>query len=285
MGILMDIFKPVSTWSVEEVRRFLEDQAPDDYHLIDVRQPGEYEKGHLPGARLIPMERLAEKSAELDRDKTVITYCTVGVRSRAAAQVLENAGFRDVHNMKGGIRAWRGERAEGLPEADLATFFAAATPEEHVAMAWQLEEGTQTFYNHLAQETGEAEVADLFLELTAAEEKHKATLLAVFEGLSGRPAPADFPKGILAVDAVRKYMEGGVEVAKAIAWARDRTPRKILEMGIAVETNAYDRYLILRRELADENSRRAFEILSDEERRHLEKMSRLLDRLVRNEET
>jgi len=74
MGILMEIFKPVSSWGVEDVRRFLESRAPEEYYLIDVRQPGEYEKGHLPGARLIPMNQLAEKSAELDRNKPVIAY-------------------------------------------------------------------------------------------------------------------------------------------------------------------------------------------------------------------
>lgn len=206
------------------------------------------------------------------------------MRSRAAAQVLENAGFSEVHSMKGGIRAWEGAVAEGLPEADLAPFVAVSTPAEHVAMAWQLEEGTRVFYARLGRETGDAQVAALFSELAAAEEKHKDTLLAVYEGLTGRPAPADFPKGILAVDAVRRYMEGGTEVAKAIAWARDRTPKEILELGIAIETNAYDRYLILRRELSDENSRRAFEILSGEEKRHLEKMSSLFDRFVQDEQ-
>src|SRR5512135_1883571 len=54
MGIL-DYFKPVSTWSPEEVRRFLKEKNPEEYNLVDVRTPKEYEGGHLPGARLIPV--------------------------------------------------------------------------------------------------------------------------------------------------------------------------------------------------------------------------------------
>ena len=71
---LMDYFKPVTSWSAEQVRMFLQDKRPGDYNLIDVRQPGEYEKEHLPGALLIPMSELPEKMKELDPDKPTIAY-------------------------------------------------------------------------------------------------------------------------------------------------------------------------------------------------------------------
>ncbi len=69
-----DYFKPVSSWTAEEVRAFLREQSAESYNLIDVRQPGEYEGGHLPGARLIPMAELADRLGELDRSKPTITY-------------------------------------------------------------------------------------------------------------------------------------------------------------------------------------------------------------------
>ena len=71
---LMDYFKPVTSWSTEQVRMFLQDRRPGEYNLIDVRQPGEYEKEHLPGALLIPMSELPEKMKELDPDKQTIAY-------------------------------------------------------------------------------------------------------------------------------------------------------------------------------------------------------------------
>ena len=73
MGIF-DYFKPVSTWTAEEVRAFLRQRSPESYNLIDVRQPGEYEGGHLPGARLIPMAELRDRLGDLDRSKPTITY-------------------------------------------------------------------------------------------------------------------------------------------------------------------------------------------------------------------
>jgi rhodanese-related sulfurtransferase len=73
MGFL-DYFKPVSTWTAEEVRAFLRKSSPESYNLIDVRQPGEYEGGHLPGARLLPMAELTDRLGDLDRSKPTITY-------------------------------------------------------------------------------------------------------------------------------------------------------------------------------------------------------------------
>ena len=73
MGIA-DYFKPVRSMTAEEVREFLKDRNPDEYNLIDVRQPIEYERGHIPGARLIPVGELSDHIQELDPDKPTITY-------------------------------------------------------------------------------------------------------------------------------------------------------------------------------------------------------------------
>jgi rhodanese-related sulfurtransferase len=71
---LTDYFKPVSSMTAEEVRRFLHDHDPEDYNLIDVRQPKEYERGHIPGAALIPLGTLEERAGELDRAKPTVVY-------------------------------------------------------------------------------------------------------------------------------------------------------------------------------------------------------------------
>ena len=73
MGIL-DYFKPVSTWPAEKVKKFLTQESPQDYNLVDVRTPKEYEGGHLPGARLIPIAELENRLQELDPKKPTIAY-------------------------------------------------------------------------------------------------------------------------------------------------------------------------------------------------------------------
>ena len=64
----------MSTWSADEVREFLREKNPEDFNLIDVRQPGEYEQGHLPGAQLIPVGELDARAKELDPNKPTVTY-------------------------------------------------------------------------------------------------------------------------------------------------------------------------------------------------------------------
>jgi len=73
MGIL-NYFKPVSTWLPKKVRLFLKENSSEKYNLIDVRTPEEYEQGHLPGARLIPVGELADRLSELDPKKPTVVY-------------------------------------------------------------------------------------------------------------------------------------------------------------------------------------------------------------------
>ncbi len=71
---VLDYFKPVSSWSAEKIRQFLNQKSSGEYNLVDVRQLQEYEQGHLPGAQLIPIGELPKRLAELDPTKPTIVY-------------------------------------------------------------------------------------------------------------------------------------------------------------------------------------------------------------------
>ena len=71
---ILNYFKPVSTWTPEKIRQFLKEKNPDEYNLVDVRTPKEYERGHLPGARLIPVAEVANRLSEIDPNKPTIVY-------------------------------------------------------------------------------------------------------------------------------------------------------------------------------------------------------------------
>jgi rhodanese-related sulfurtransferase len=83
----------------------------DGAQLVDVRGPHEWEAGHIPGARHLPLEQLPELVEELDRSRPVIAYCRGGSRSSMAAEALSGAGF-EASKLSEGIVGW-GE--EGLP--------------------------------------------------------------------------------------------------------------------------------------------------------------------------
>ena len=71
---IKDYFKPVTSMSAEDIREFLKEKNPGDYNLIDVRMPEEYETGHIPGARLIPLDTIKDHAEELDHSKPTIAY-------------------------------------------------------------------------------------------------------------------------------------------------------------------------------------------------------------------
>ena len=71
---LMDYFKTVPSMSADEAKKLLAEKKPDEYNLVDVRQPGEYESDHIPGANLIPMAELKGRLHEIDPDKPTVVY-------------------------------------------------------------------------------------------------------------------------------------------------------------------------------------------------------------------
>jgi rhodanese-related sulfurtransferase len=82
-----------------------------EIQLVDVREPHEWEAGHVADAIHIELERLASQADAIDRDRPVVFYCRVGGRSAMAAEAFRRAGY-DAHSMVGGIAAWD---EKGLP--------------------------------------------------------------------------------------------------------------------------------------------------------------------------
>jgi len=83
------------------------DASPIPFILLDVRTQEEYAAGHIQGAKLIPVQVLAEHLAEVPKDKQVYVYCLSGKRSAMASKLLAAHGFTRIENMVGGIVAWR----------------------------------------------------------------------------------------------------------------------------------------------------------------------------------
>jgi rhodanese-related sulfurtransferase len=85
--------------------------AEGSVHLLDVRQPIEWRRGHIPGAHNLPLLQLKSRLSTLPSEKTIITVCASGHRSAAAARTLQRAGYQ-AENLKGGMHAWA---KTGLP--------------------------------------------------------------------------------------------------------------------------------------------------------------------------
>jgi rhodanese-related sulfurtransferase len=91
----------------DEARRMVEEGA----QLVDVRVDHEWEAGRIAGASHIPLDEIAERAGEIDRDRPVILYCRGGNRSTMATAALQAGGY-DAAKLSEGITGWE---EEGLP--------------------------------------------------------------------------------------------------------------------------------------------------------------------------
>ncbi len=99
---------------IDAANAIMEKRKPGTVFL-DVREPNEWNLGHVPGAIHVPRGQLEGKiEGVLDRDKEIVVYCAGGSRSALAADTLQQMGYRHVTSLKGGFRGW----AEGGGEIE-----------------------------------------------------------------------------------------------------------------------------------------------------------------------
>ena len=101
---------------VTELAQLKEDG--ETIRVIDVRQAAELNSGIIPGAEALPMHIIPLRINELQRDEKLIMVCRSGARSAQACMYLQQQGYENVFNLRGGMMAWAGSGLElGLPQA------------------------------------------------------------------------------------------------------------------------------------------------------------------------
>ena len=101
-----------SSPSIDEVGIDAIDSAAPNAVVLDVREPEEFERGHVPGAVNVPQSDIATRLDEIPRDRPILTICQSGMRSVRSAQFLRQQGYQNVASVVGGTAAWR---AAGRP--------------------------------------------------------------------------------------------------------------------------------------------------------------------------
>ena len=117
-GTLSDAAQEASTGStitVQELKSKIDNK--ENFYLIDVREPSEYEIVNIPTAHLIPKQGFIDGSvlASLPQDKPIVLHCKSGVRSAECLAILKNAGFADASHVFGGVIAWAKQIDTTLP--------------------------------------------------------------------------------------------------------------------------------------------------------------------------
>lgn len=249
----------VNRISSKEARKLIEQNS--DILLIDVRQPEEYEKGHIPGAILLPLPELPDKLSELKTDRGIVTYCRLGRRSLAAAQLIANENDTEVFTIDGGIMAWDGLVAKGNIEEGLRLFEGLKRSDEFVTLAYCLEEGSRKFYLRV-QEFFKKE--ELFRTLASVEESHKKKI-------------ADAWPEIKIDQRFVDRMEGGLQVSEVMEKiiSGNMGFQKVIEYSMHIEINSLDLYMRITR-LVDPSIVNIFRDIISEEKAHLRRLGELI---------
>lgn len=98
-----------------ELAGWIADAARPRPVLLDVREPWEFETCHVAGARLMPMNTIPARLAELAVDAPIVCICHHGRRSMQVAAFLEQKGFTQVTNLTGGMHAWAQQVDKSMP--------------------------------------------------------------------------------------------------------------------------------------------------------------------------
>lgn len=262
---------PVESVTTENALSML--GSDETIQLVDVRQPAEYDEGHIAGAKHIPLGELLDRASELDKEKPVMVYCAIGGRSRVAAQLLSGNEFNKVYNLTGGFNIWEGWESIGAYDQGLELFNGFESLEEVLIVAYRMEVALGDFYTDMSSRVANQEAASLFSKLAAIEAKHKQHVISQYTELTGK----DFPENV----EVEGAFEGGLTTAEYISrlGADMEKPLDILAFAMSVEGQAMDLYMRASEKAPDIKTQRALLQISSEEKAHLNSLAAVLDSL------
>jgi len=109
------------TLTSDEFTDYMQEHKEKNYLVIDVRQASEYEEGHIPGAKLMPLTEVETRLFTLPADQDLIFYCANGGRSTWAASLAGEGEVsnKTVYHLMGGMMAWQGNTLSGYPKVKI----------------------------------------------------------------------------------------------------------------------------------------------------------------------
>jgi rhodanese-related sulfurtransferase/rubrerythrin len=260
----------------------MDSNSSGTYELIDVRQPAEYAKSHIPGAISMPLNDLVGGKIDLPERKPIFVYSRQGGRSKAAVQWLASQDYQEVKEIAGGIDSWHGNRAFGPYSINLEIVKPTVEFPDAVCMAYAMEEGLRRFYLEIARDTKEELYQKLYRKLAAFEVEHKQALAKSYSITQGKELIArEFEEHQV------QLMEGGGYADETLlkTLANTSSVTDVFSLAIAFETQAFDFYTRLAKHAVKQEAKSFFLQMADAEMEHLTYVTNELDTYLKNEQS
>jgi len=262
-----------------ELKQFIKSHNEKEYLIVDVRQPDEYTRGHIPGAKFIPLNELLSDFSGLPANRDVIFYCHSGGRSLAAASMFSEEGITEktIYNLEGGILSWEGRTLKGFPR--IQVFDKTKGPVELLLTAMDLEKGAWRFYTHILKNVAVDPIIPTLEQLSMAEIAHARTVYGFWEKAARIPMTFDQ----LYESLKGEILEGGESLTTALAYLENIEENpclRILELAIHMEYAAFDLYKTMAEREKDQTVRDSFLTIAQAEKSHMQLLIRALNQCV-----
>ncbi len=268
----MDDFKDLNP---SQLREFMDHHPEKDYLLVDVRQPGEYERHHIPGATLMPLSDLESRIFDLPSDRDLVFYCHVGGRSRAAASLAVDAEVSEkgVYQLAGGIMAWDGKTLSDYPRMEL--FQTDHSMNALLMTAMDLEKGAYRFYQQMLKRFPDEPFTETLTHLSKAETAHARAVYGFWK--QEQPAPEPFDT--LYAGLKGETLEGGQSLEAMMGQVENLSGPpclRLMELALDMEYTAYDLYRNLAESSQAPEEKRVFLSIAQGEKSHMKSIARSL---------
>lgn len=191
---------------------------------------------------------------------------------------MSGKDYKQVYNLEGGIRAWKGQKAFGPKVLNMDLLRGDESPTEITVFAYSMETALGGFYRTMAERTTDEELKRLFTKLAGIEQKHKEMLFALYSEFE--PSGMDLQR--FESNMVSPLMEGGFNTEDFLKQNEPhlKTAPDVLNVAMIVETQSLDLYLRYADGSTDVRTKDVLFKIADEEKAHLAALGRLLEEKV-----
>lgn len=266
------------TLTAEELKIFVDTRLEKDYLLIDVRQPSEYERGHIPGARLMPLAEVESRLFSLPADRDLIFYCRNGGRSQWAASLAGESEVceKTVYHLMNGILGWKDKIQPGYPKVQVFGTDQSLTNLLEVAM--DLEKGARRFYQYLTDRYPDHPIRPTLEQIAVSEKAHAKLIYYLWSKTQEDPPPFD-----RLYHTLRGHiLEGGQsfdDACRLLENTDNQGSPAVLDLAMTIEYSAYDLYRTMAEQTEDAEAAATFLSIAQAEKAHMRSLTRGLKTL------
>ncbi len=237
----------------DKLKQYINSHQENEYMIIDVRQPFEYETNHIPGAQLTPLQELLKSFTGLPEDKDLIFYCHVGSRSQMAAMMAaeEEIFKKNIYSLDGGIMAWTGKTLEPLPR--IGIFNKSKTLTEFLVAAMNMEKGAERFYRLVYEKYSSETFASVFDQLAGVETAHAKLIYNVYKKVA-EAVPGNFEN--FYQDLKGEIVESGEPLERYVDQLETGFQNPcvtLMDLALDIEFSAFDLYRTMANQKTDDS--------------------------------